>query len=208
MQRAIFITEEISFSTHPDSLIRRITEQLLILEAEGDAPIHVFLDTAGGDIKVALCIFDLFQKCRSPIYTYGLSGVSSAGIIIFLAGVKRFSLQSTYFMSHPSTLSMESSSEDFDATASFLLTQGSRVKKIFKSVLKISEKRYKEMHTSTNYIWAEDALKLKIVTEILNSIPHIDDMSMGFSEKEAEDIHKAITFYKDSKKLLIGSTCM
>ena len=204
--RTIFITEEIISTSGEDSLVRRITEQLLVFEAQSEKdPIHVFLDTNGGDIKVALCLFDLFKMCKAPIHTYGLSEVSSAGILIFLAGSKRFSFKHTQFMSHPSTISMTASSVDFESTADTLVSQGSKVKEIFKTVLRISEKKFKELHSRTNYMWADEALKLKIVTDILKELPSIGlENGPDFSEKDMEYIDKAVTYYKASKQQLLS----
>jgi len=211
MNRIIFITEEIygtgSSPADTEPIMRRIAEHLLLLENNGNAPIHVFIDTEGGSIKTALSLFDLFNSCKSPIYTYGLSEVSSAGILVFLAGSKRYAFSHTQFMSHPGTISATASSVDFEATAGALLDQGSKANKIFKTVLKISEKKYKELHTKTNYIWADEALKLKIVTEILNSFPKIESITESeskFSRNDMELIDKAVTYYKTSKQQFLS----
>jgi hypothetical protein len=110
-------------------------------------------------------------------------------------------------MSHPGTISATASSVDFEATASALLGQGSKANTIFKTVLKISEKKYKELHTKTNYIWADEALKLKIVTEILNSFPKIESITESeseFSRNDMELIDKAVAYYKTSKKQFLS----
>ena len=98
MDRSIFITEDITptsgDSTKENSLTGKIISQTYALAAEGSEPIHVFIDTDGGSLKVALTIYDMLKATKCPIFTYGLSEVCSAGVVIFLAGEKRFGFKS------------------------------------------------------------------------------------------------------------------
>jgi hypothetical protein len=62
------------------------------------------------------------------------------------------------------------------------------------------------LHSSTHYIWPKEALKLKIVTSIIDKLPIVViEESSQFSEKDMEYIEKATSFYKESKKHLLAA---
>ena len=177
MNRIIYITEDIRSTSgdhqKTESLIRHIFDDITYLNLLGEDPIHVVLDTDGGNLKTALSIYDILQFSKAPINTYALSEVSSAGTVIYLAGEKRFAFNHTQFMTHESSLSVGGSKRDFEATAAQCLEQNSKVWDIFKSRAKMSKRNFKKIHEVSHYMWASEAKKYKFVTEILTEVPTI-----------------------------------
>ncbi len=175
MNRIIYITEDIR-STSGDhqreaSLIRRVFDDINYLNLLGKDPIHVFIDTDGGNLKTALSIFDILRSSKAPIYTYALSEVSSAGTVIYISGEKRYAFKHSQFMTHESSLSVGGSKRDFEATAKQCLEQNGKVFNLFKSRCKMSKKRYMEMHEVSTYLWANKAKQYNIVTDIISKLP-------------------------------------
>ncbi len=84
------------------SLAERIIRQLILLEAENDEPIKVFIDSPGGDADAGYAIFDMMRFVKPPIYTIGMGLVASAGAIILLAAPKerRLGLPNAHFLIH------------------------------------------------------------------------------------------------------------
>ena len=175
MNRLIYITEDIRSTTgefqKENSLVRRIFDDVAYLNLMSSDPIHVLIDTDGGNLKTALTVFDIFRSSKAPIYTYALSEVSSAGTIIYLAGDKRFAFIHTQFMMHESSLSVGGSKKDFEHTAAQCLEQNNKVFPIFKSRIKMGRRKFDKLHEHSNYLWAEEAKKHKMVTEILEKFP-------------------------------------
>lgn len=186
MNRLIYITEDIpgcgaNGNEKEEAIVRRVLDQVLFLNTvDKDKPIHVLIDTNGGCVKTALSIYDILNMSEAPIYTYALSEVSSAGVLVFLAGAKRIAFKHSQFMTHPSTMSMHGSDRDIDQIAESLKEQNVKTKAIFKKKLKLSEKKYKKLHDAINYMWAEEAKKFKIVTEVVESFP--DELIFGSME--------------------------
>tara|TARA_B100001250_G_C19813988_1_gene797257 strand:+ start:1015 stop:1614 length:600 start_codon:yes stop_codon:yes gene_type:complete len=176
MNRLIYITEDIRSTSNvhqrEDSLIRRITDDIIYLNLISQKdPINVLIDTDGGNLKTALAIYDVLLSSKAPIHTYGLSEVSSAGVLIYIAGKKRFAFKHTQFMTHESSLSVGGSKRDFESTAAQCLAQNAQVEKIFKEKIKMGARNFKKLHTVSNYLWADDAKKYKIVTNIISELP-------------------------------------
>lgn len=83
-------------------LAEKIVRQLLILEADSDEPIKIFIDSPGGDADAGYAIFDMIRFISAPVYTIGMGLVASAGSIILLAAPKerRFALPNSHYLIH------------------------------------------------------------------------------------------------------------
>lgn len=83
-------------------LAERIIRQLLVLEADSDEPIKIFIDSPGGDADAGYAIFDMIRFIKAPVYTIGMGLVASAGSIILLAAPKerRFGLPNSHYLIH------------------------------------------------------------------------------------------------------------
>ncbi len=83
-------------------LAEKVVRQLLVLEADSDEPIRVFIDSPGGDADAGFAIFDMIRFVAAPVYTIGMGLVASAGSIILLAAPKerRFALPNSHYLIH------------------------------------------------------------------------------------------------------------
>ena len=166
----IYITEDIRSTSgsnqKDDSLVKRITDDIIYLNLISKDPIHILLDTDGGNLKTALTIYDILLSSRAPVYTYGLSEVSSAGVLIYIAGKKRFAFKHTQFMTHESSLSVTGSKKDFEATSHQCLEQNAQVEPIFKKRLGMGIRKFKKLHEVSSYMWAEEAKEYNRIDKI------------------------------------------
>ena len=95
--RQILLSGEIN-----KSLAEKIVRQLLVLEADSDEPIKIFIDSPGGDADAGYAIFDMIRFIKAPVHTIGMGLVASAGSIILLAAPKerRFGLPNSHYLIH------------------------------------------------------------------------------------------------------------
>ncbi len=84
------------------SLAERVIRQLILLEAESEEPVRVFIDSPGGDADAAYAIFDMMRFVKPPIHTVGMGLVASAGSIVLLAAPKerRVGLPNSHYLIH------------------------------------------------------------------------------------------------------------
>jgi ATP-dependent Clp protease protease subunit len=68
-----------------------------------DYPIELYISTFGGCAYSGLSLFDIIEASKTPVYTIGTGCVMSMGLIIFLAGHKRFTTNYCTFMYHEAT---------------------------------------------------------------------------------------------------------
>jgi len=72
----------------------------------------------GGDLSVAFALIDVMRSSRIPVKTVGLGSVGSAGLLIFLAGVKgrRILTPNTSILSHQFSWGNEGKAHELFAT--------------------------------------------------------------------------------------------
>jgi ATP-dependent Clp protease protease subunit len=72
----------------------------------------------GGDLSVAFALIDVMRSSRIPVKTVGLGSVGSAGLLIFLAGVKgrRILTPNTSILSHQFSWGSEGKAHELFAT--------------------------------------------------------------------------------------------
>lgn len=78
-------------------------EQITALEVvDMSKPISIYVDTYGGSVDAALCMYDAMKACCCPIVTIGIGKVMSAGVLLLAAGDKgnRFITENTRVMIH------------------------------------------------------------------------------------------------------------
>jgi len=83
-------------------LAERVIRQLLLLEAKGDEPIKLMIDSPGGDVDAGYAIFDMARFVRPEVWTIGMGLVASAGALILLAAPKqrRIALPNSHYLIH------------------------------------------------------------------------------------------------------------
>ena len=69
-------------------LAERLIKQMLLLEADGDDPVRMFIDSPGGDADAGYAIFDMLRFITPEVITVGMGTVASAGALVHLAAKK------------------------------------------------------------------------------------------------------------------------
>jgi ATP-dependent Clp protease protease subunit len=95
--RTILLSGEVN-----KKLAEKVVTQLLLLEAENDSPIKIFIDSPGGDVDAGYAIFDVIRFIKPDVYIVGMGLVASAGALIHLAADKdkRFGLPNSHYLIH------------------------------------------------------------------------------------------------------------
>jgi len=83
-------------------LAEKTIRQLLLMEAMGDEPVRIFIDSPGGDADAGYAIFDMIRFIKPPVWTIGMGLVASAAAIIQLAAPRerRVGLPNSHYLIH------------------------------------------------------------------------------------------------------------
>lgn len=149
-----------------------IVQRLLTLDLASNEPIKLLISSDGGNDYDMWAIIDAMNWVKSPVNTYGIGLVASAGATIFVAGSKRFLFPHTQIMLHEGQASGEKGRTADHIT---FAKQYALESKIFIDFLcKVTGKKE---DTITNALktdkWftAETAIKFGIADEIVTSRP-------------------------------------
>lgn len=96
--RLIMLSGDVSEDT-----ISCAIKQLFELDFKKVAPIHVLIDSYGGEAHEMFALYDAFKACKSDIATMSFGKVMSAGVLLLAAGKKgtRKIGRHTRLMIHP-----------------------------------------------------------------------------------------------------------
>jgi ATP-dependent Clp protease protease subunit len=84
------------------SLAEKTIRALLLLEADGEGPIKVFIDSPGGDVDAGYAIIDMMKFVKPEVWTVGMGLVASAGALILLGAPRehRVGLPHSHYLIH------------------------------------------------------------------------------------------------------------
>jgi len=179
--RTILLSGEID-----KSLAERVIRQLLLLEDLGDEPVHVFIDSPGGDADAGFAIFDMIRFIKPTVYIIGMGLVASAGALILLAADKkhRRGLPNSHYLIHQPLSGMRGVATDIEIHAKEIERMRGRINHL------ISEETGKpleqvEKDTDRDFFMGPDEAKeYGIVDEILESGAHLGE---GAESHESDD---------------------
>ena len=80
----------------------KVIKQLLLLGADSDKPIYLYIDSPGGSIDDGFGIFDMIRFVNAPVYTIGTGLIASMGALILLSVPKerRLGLPNSHYLIH------------------------------------------------------------------------------------------------------------
>jgi ATP-dependent Clp protease protease subunit len=126
--RTILIYGEIN-----QRVARDVSEKLLILAADSDEDIKIFINSQGGHVESGDTIFDMIRFVRPRVKVIGTGWVASAAALIYAAPPKedRFCLPNTRFLLHQPMGGMTGQAADIAIEAEEILKMRERLNQIF-----------------------------------------------------------------------------
>lgn len=128
------------------------------------------INSEGGDLVHAFALIDLMQHSRIPVHTLGVGQISSAALMVFMAGAKgnRLITANTHVMSHQWSGSMEGKAHELISAQQDLQITQTRVLNHYckfsgQSVQVVKEKL---LPAHDVYLTADEAVQLGIADRI------------------------------------------
>ncbi|MBK8434318.1 MAG: ATP-dependent Clp protease proteolytic subunit [Chloroflexi bacterium] len=101
------------------TMAQKVTEQLLMLAAESDDDIKIFINSQGGHVESGYTIFDMIRFVKPRVKIIGTGWAASAGALIYVAVPleDRYSLPHTRYMMHQPLGGVRGQASDIDIEA-------------------------------------------------------------------------------------------
>jgi ATP-dependent Clp protease protease subunit len=119
------LNERIIFLGQPvdDDIANRITAQLLLLAADPDKDIYLYINSPGGSITAGMAIYDTMQYVKNDVVTIAMGLAASMGQFLLTAGApgKRYALPNAEVLIHQPSAGLAGSATDIKIHAEQLL---------------------------------------------------------------------------------------
>jgi ATP-dependent Clp protease protease subunit len=133
-------------------------------------PIKLHINSYGGSVYAMWALIDVIQCSKTPVYTYCTGYAMSAGLLIFIAGHKRFASPHATFMLHQLSGVVAGKLLDIldDATESVRINEDiinyiGQYTNVSKELIKKIWETKKDYYFNSN-----EALQLNVVDEIIS----------------------------------------
>jgi len=164
--RTILIYGEINMEVAMD-----VTRKLLILDAQAQDEIRIFINSPGGHVESGDTIFDMIRFVQSPVKVIGTGWVASAGALIYAAADRenRYSLPNTRFLLHQPAGGMSGQASDIAIEAQEIIKMRRRLNEIFAQQTGQPIEKVEEDTDRNFWMSAAQAREYGLVGHIINS---------------------------------------
>ncbi|KAK9478508.1 Clp protease-domain-containing protein [Lipomyces japonicus] len=177
------LTERIIMLNGPieERMAATVVAQLLFLEAaDPDKPIHMYINSTGGEVHAGYAIIDTMHYIRPPVSTICVGMAASMASLILATGHKgnRFALPHSWIMVHQPSSGTQGKATDIAIAARQILRLREQANQTLQAHLtKLhSSEEIEKLVENDNYFNAHEALELGIIDEVISSpnanVPH------------------------------------
>ncbi|MGF1428180.1 ATP-dependent Clp protease proteolytic subunit [Kitasatospora sp. LaBMicrA B282] len=165
-ERIIFLGQQVD-----DDIANKITAQLLLLAAEPEKDIFLYINSPGGSITAGMAIYDTMQYIKNDVVTIAMGMAASMGQFLLTAGTpgKRFALPNAEILMHQPSAGLGGSATDIRIQAEQLLRMKKRMSELishhsgqtFEQITKDSDR--------DRWFTAEEAKNYGLIDAIMHS---------------------------------------
>lgn len=140
---------------------------------EDRQPIKLLLYSYGGDGQACFSLLDIIALSKTPVWTINMGVAMSAGLLILLAGHKRFCLKNSTALAHSGS---GGTSGTFEQTEAQMKDYQRFVKTMRDYIIERTDIDTKTLNKYKNkewFLYSEDQLKYGIVDKIIDDIDEI-----------------------------------
>ena len=149
----------------------KVIKQMLVLEAENDEPIRLFINSPGGDVEAGLAIFDMARFIKNEVYMIGMGLVASAATLVLLAvpAERRLGLPNSSYLIHQPMSRMEGVATDIEIYAKQLEKTRDQLNKIISSQTGQSIEVVKTDTDRDHWLDAAEAVSYGLISKVVEN---------------------------------------
>ncbi|KIF74425.1 Clp protease ClpP [Streptomyces sp. 150FB] len=164
-ERIIFLGQQVD-----DDIANKITAQLLLLAAEPEKDIFLYINSPGGSVTAGMAVYDTMQYIPNDVVTIGMGMAASMGQFLLTGGTagKRFALPNTDILMHQGSAGIGGTASDIKIQAQQLLRTKKRMAEITARHTGQSEETIIRDGDRDRWFTAEEAVEYGIIDEIMS----------------------------------------
>ncbi|AEY89384.1 putative ATP-dependent Clp protease proteolytic subunit 1 [Streptomyces hygroscopicus subsp. jinggangensis 5008] len=126
-ERIIFLGQQVD-----DDIANKITAQLLLLAADPDKDIYLYINSPGGSVTAGMAIYDTMQYIPNDVVTIAMGMAASMGQFLLTGGAagKRFALPHADIMMHQGSAGLGGTVSDIKIQAEYLMRTKKRMSEL------------------------------------------------------------------------------
>ena len=136
-------------------------------------PIKLLLYSYGGDGQACFSLLDIIALSKTPVWTINMGVAMSAGLLILLAGHKRFCLKNSTALAHSGSGGTSGSFEQTEAQMKDYKRFVDTMRNYIIERTNIDTKTFNKYKSKEWYLYSEDQIKFGIVNKIIDDIDEI-----------------------------------
>nr|WP_104820815.1 ATP-dependent Clp protease proteolytic subunit [Kitasatospora sp. MMS16-BH015] len=165
-ERIIFLGQQVD-----DDIANKITAQLLLLAADPEKDIYLYINSPGGSITAGMAIYDTMQYIKNDVVTIAMGMAASMGQFLLTAGAKgkRFSLPNANILMHQPSAGLGGSATDIRIQAEQLLRTKKRMSELIAQHSGQSFERVTADSDRDRWFTPEEAKEYGLIDSIMHS---------------------------------------
>nr|DAH18404.1 MAG TPA: Clp protease [Caudoviricetes sp.] len=167
--RKLFLTDEISQISVGD-IVKNILQYNCDdkgIAAEERIPILLYVTSVGGSVDAGFELIDVIESSKTPVYTINLGYQYSMGLLIGLAGHKRFATKNAKYLMHDGSNFVYNSGAKAQDQMRFQGKVEDRIKEYILSHSKLTQEEYDANLRVEWYMFADEAKERGFVDSII-----------------------------------------
>ena len=177
-QRKLFINDVIIQTTTSDIVrhIMQFNKEDMGIAPEERKPIILYLTTNGGSVEAGFQLIDIMLSSKTPVYTVNSGYWYSMGLLIGLAGHKRFATKNARFLMHDGSNFVVDSGAKVQDQVDFQKRMNKRIKDYIVGRSKIGADEYDNKFRVEWYMFADEAKEKGLINYIIGEDCPIDEI--------------------------------
>lgn len=143
------------------------------ISVEERKPIKLLLYSYGGDGQACFSLLDVIALSKTPVWCINMGVAMSAGLLILLAGHKRFCLKNSTALAHSGSGGTQGSYESTEAQMKDYKHFVQTMRDYIIERTKIDQKLMNKKKSQEWYIYSSEQVELGIVDKIIDDIDEI-----------------------------------
>lgn len=143
------------------------------IPVENRKPIKLLLYSYGGDGQACFSLLDIIALSKTPVWTINMGVAMSAGLLILLAGHKRFCLKNSTALAHSGSGGTCGTYEQTEAQMKDYQRFVKTMRDYIIERTDIDAKTLNKYKSKEWYLYSEDQTKYRVVDKIIDDIDEI-----------------------------------